>query len=219
MLLGHFLGEDAEEDRHVFGPFPERGNKDVDRTKTEKKVGTETVVPDFELKVFVRGRDHPDVHTPRTGGAHPEKLAVFQNPEEFDLRGEGEFADFIQEDRPAVRKLEIPFALVHGSRKGPAFVAEQLTFNDPFGDGAAVDGNKRLAAPCACGMDRLGNDLLADTALPRDEHGDVGGRHLFDDLQNLPHGDGLAKDEAVFPLRRFRFCHGVLHLTVSPPWG
>ena len=71
-------------------------------------------------------------------------------------------------------------------------MSKQLAFDDPLGDGAAVDRDHRLGTPLPQCMNGLGNDFLADAAFPCDQDSDVCGSHLLDGLDDLLHNDGLA---------------------------
>ena len=63
---------------------------------------------------------------------------------------QGNFADFIQEERSAVGGFEASFALGVGAGEGAFFMAEQFAFQKRFRDGAAVDGDERAFFPARC---------------------------------------------------------------------
>ena len=80
----------------------------------------------------------------------------------------------------------------------PRLMPEQLALDDPFGIAPQFTVISGFLVPVTCGMDGLGDHFFARPALPGDKNGDVGGRHLFDDLDDLPHLDGFAEDAVLF---------------------
>jgi hypothetical protein len=74
-------------------------------------------------------------------------------------------------------------------------VAEQLALQQLGGDRGAVHGNEDPVGPAAVVMDGAGDEFLAGSALPQDEDGGVGRRHLGDQGKHLP--DRLADAEDV----------------------
>ena len=79
-----------------------------------------------------------------------------------------------------------------GVGEGPLLVAEQFALGQRFGDGRAVDGDKRLVAAAAEVMDRLGDNLLARAVFAQDQHGQVGVGHAADDRPQGLDGRTLA---------------------------
>ena len=76
----------------------------------------------------------------------------------------------------------------------PLLVPEQLALEQPGGDGGAVQLHERPAAAAAQVVDGAGDQLLAGTRLPLDEHGGVGRRDDLDLLQHLLQRRALADD-------------------------
>ena len=57
------------------------------------------------------------------------ELAFLQHAQQFRLQFERQFADFVEEDRAAVRQGEAAFASRRGARERAAFVAEEFAFD------------------------------------------------------------------------------------------
>ena len=78
-------------------------------------------------------RHHPDIHLAGLGGAHRHDRAFFQGPEELGLQVQGQFADLVEQQRAAVRVLEL--ALAVGDRAGERSldVPEQLGLDRALG--------------------------------------------------------------------------------------
>ena len=73
-----------------------------------------------------------------------------------------------------------------GAGKRPLLVAEQLGFEQVFGDGRAVDGHERAVGPRAQHVQRARKQLLAGAALALDQdRGVVGRRRAVQRLRDL----------------------------------
>jgi hypothetical protein len=64
-----------------------------------------------------------------------------QHPEQFDLDIQGNFADFVEKNRAAIRQFETTDAFGDGAGERAFFVAEQFTFNQAGRQRGAVDFN------------------------------------------------------------------------------
>ena len=82
-------------------------------------------------------------------------------------------------NRPALSLL--------GPREGALHVPEEFALQQPFRQGRAVDGDKRLVAPSAQPMHRVREHLLARAALAEQQHRAVRRRHLANQLHHPPH--------------------------------
>src|SRR5207244_2515153 len=102
------------------------------------QVGSETLLRDVLAEVPIRGGYHSDVERPGSGVADAPDLALLQDAQEFDLHRQGDFPDFIQEQRPALRGLEDSAAVVDGARKRTAHVTEELAVQQGVAKGTAV---------------------------------------------------------------------------------
>ena len=71
--------------------------------------------------------------------------------------------------------------------KLPLHVAEELRFEQRFGQAGAVDRHERPLGARALRVDGRGDQLLADAALAGDQHLGVGARDALDLLAQLVH--------------------------------
>ena len=67
-------------------------------------------------------------------------------------------------------------------------MAEQLTFEQCFGDCRAVDSYKRLVAATAVAVDVAGDEFLPGAAFAVDQNCGILCRHPGDELIHLAHG-------------------------------
>ena len=102
--------------------------------------------------------------------ANRMNLTGLQHSKQFHLRLKRHFPDFVEEQRAAVGFLEPPDLPFERAGERPLFVPEQLRFDQIGGDRAAIDGDDRLFRAWRSGMDRIGDDFLADAAFPLDQH-------------------------------------------------
>ena len=59
-------------------------------------------------------------------GSHLDELSALEHPQELGLGGEGQLADLVQEQGPAISFLEIAFTSLYGSCERAFLVPEQL---------------------------------------------------------------------------------------------
>src|SRR5438552_1128139 len=75
--------------------------------------------------------------------------------------------------------------------EGALHMAKQLRLQQAFRKRAAIDGEERSIAPLRQLVDIPGHDLLPGPALSLDEHGGLGGCHLFSQAQHIGQALGL----------------------------
>ncbi len=71
---------------------------------------------------------------------------------------------------------------------------EELVLEQIVGKGAAVDADERSVLAIAVEVQGLGDQLLAGSALARDQDGALGGRHPVDEVEDPAHLPGAADD-------------------------
>ena len=105
-----------------------------------------------------------------------------EHAQELGLQIESHLRDFIEEQRAAVGALEGAFDPLDRPGKGAFLVAEQGRFDQPLGEGGAVQLDERLVATLALVVNGAGEEFLAGARLALEQHGGPSrGRH----------GDGL----------------------------
>ena len=129
------------------------------------------------------------------------KVLCLDDAQELRLKRERHVRDLVQEQRPAVGKLEAAPSIGQGIGEGALDVAEELRFEQGFRYGGAVDPDERLRAAGTGQVDLLGKELLADTGFAEKEDGGIGLRGLARDGELLLDEPALS-DERVVPLPR-----------------
>src|SRR5215467_2847089 len=87
---------------------------------------------DHRRQVAVGRSDQPHVDPQRSGAAEALELVLLQDAQDLGLRTGAHVADFVQEERAAVRLLEAPDALLVGAGERSLLVSEQLGLEQVF---------------------------------------------------------------------------------------
>ena len=82
-------------------------------------------------------------------GADLLDFSRFQESQEQPLHAQGHFPDFIHEDRAVVGDLELAGLVTERAGEAAAHVAEQLRFEERFGQARAVHFDERAVRPLA----------------------------------------------------------------------
>src|SRR5690606_6092462 len=104
--------------------------------------------------------------------------------------------DLVEQQRAAVRALEIALVLARRAGEAALLVAEHLALDELGRYRAAVHREKGPVAPSRQLVDRLRDDLLARPALAADQHAHRGAGHARDLVIDLAHHFGSAPQRA-----------------------
>ena len=115
---------------------------------------------------------------------------------------------------PSRGQLELALRPAGRARERALLVAEQLAFQQRFGQRRAGDRHERLAGAIPGVVDGAGHQFLAGAALPADQHRAAQARNLLHQLENRMHLRAFADDvvkvillvqplpqDGVFPLQ------------------
>src|ERR1017187_2562768 len=115
------------------------------------------------------------------GAAQTLESSILQHAQQLRLQGRTHLSDLVQQQGPPVSQLELAGLGGGGIGEGAAFVAEQFTLQQGFGNRGAADLDQRAVASSAQAVERIGDQLLAGAAFALDEYIDVGRRGLADE--------------------------------------
>src|SRR5438552_3276368 len=182
------LQEPVDQERDVLATLGERRDHELDDAQPVIEVLAEAPRPDAGLQVLVGRSDQADVHPDRRVTADALHFLLLDRAQELRLGLERHVADLVEEERAAVRGLEL--ALAPGDRAGERapLVAEELALDELLAERRAVHLDERLRAARAAVAERVGHELLPRTARAADEHRDVGVGDLVDGLEEASHG-------------------------------
>ena len=165
--------------RDVGGAPPQLRQADLHKAQTVVQVAAELLLGDQTLDVLVRRGDHAHVERLRGVRSQLRDALLLQHAQQAHLHVHRHLADLVEEQRAAVRELELPHrARLARPGERPALVAEQLGGQQVARQGAAVDGHE-LAGASAATMQRAGHHFLAGARLAQQQHVRLDGRDLL----------------------------------------
>src|SRR4051794_38832242 len=161
----------ADEQRHIFLPLPQGRHGEMNDVEAEKQVVPEFSLGHELLQVLVRRGKEPDVSAQGLVPADALERALFaDDSQQFHLRARIDLADFIEENRAAIRLFEAPDPPFVRTGKRAALVPEQLALQQLGRERRAMHRYKFALAPPAQIMDRLRGQLLARAAFAFDQN-------------------------------------------------
>ena len=92
--------------RNVLGPVLKTGQIDVDHIDAVEHILPECPGFDFCLQVLCRCGNHPDIKGNRLVAAHPDQFFFLKGTQKLYLHGMGHLPDFIQKNRPPIRRFQ-----------------------------------------------------------------------------------------------------------------
>ncbi len=123
----------------------------------------------------------------------PLELAELEHAQELGLRGQRQLADFVEEQRAALRQLEPALACrAWAPVKAPRSWPNSSDSNSVSGSAAQFTLTKGCRARVEFVWIACATELLAGARLAADQRGGVGARHLADLLVDLAHGRARA---------------------------
>src|SRR6266851_1081477 len=149
---------------------------------------------DFVLQVAAGGCDDPNIYPNRSITAGRFDAVFLNEAKKLCLESRYELGDLVEKHRWAPSRLAAAGLIVHRGGKGPAHVSEKLTLQSLVRQSCAIGYDERPLAPRAPSMNLSCEDVLAGTALPREQYGCVARRGPRRSLQELAHF-GIARFE------------------------
>ena len=135
-----------------------------------EEIGTEASLGDELAKALIAGRNDTDVHGDVFRAANATDAVVFQHGQQLGLDGQGQTAEFVEEQGAPVGRLEKPDASAAGIGECPLLVAEEFRLGQMLGNRRAIDLHPRPVSPRTFAMDPTGQRSLAGARLAFDEH-------------------------------------------------
>src|ERR1017187_1553539 len=190
------LEKAVDEKGDVLLPIAERSERQRDDVQPVEEILAKAALGDGLREIPVRRRDDADVDRHGFRSAHARHATLLQDAQEVELQLRADVADFVEEERAAVRGHEFALAARRGAREGSLLVAEELGLEERLGEGRARHRDERLVVARAFGVDGPGEELLPRAALAEDEDRRRAARRGARDLERALHRGGL-RDEVV----------------------
>ncbi len=162
----------------------------MDHVQAVVEVLAEGLVADGLLEVLVGGRHEAQVGHLGDLAAHRLVFAFLDSLKSLVCKGMPRSPISSRKMVPSWASSTSPPCSCSAGEGAPD-VAEEFAFDHLFGNGGAVDGHELLVTAQAVGVDGPGHQLLASAGGAGDEHGGVGGAHLFDAFHDLAQGGVL----------------------------
>src|SRR6185436_16391883 len=173
--------------RDVIPALTKRRNLHAHYVQPVVKVLTKLPCRDQPFHRGVGSRDHADIHLARTVLPQPSHLALLEYAQESRLESERRVGDFIQENRPPVRRLNQPDSILVRAGKRSAPRAEQFCFKQWLWQGPAVDRHEGTSRPTPVQVNGAGDDLLAGAAFARQQNSAFASSDSGEKIAQLPH--------------------------------
>ncbi len=143
---------------------------------------------DGRFQIPVGGRDHPDIQFDNVFSSQGFDFIILEDAQQFGLKMQGHFTDFIQEDGTAVGQFKSAPAVAQRTGKCTLLVAEQFALEQVLWHGRHVDRNEGAHRPRALGVNGPGQVLLADTGFTGQQDGRITGNNLLNVFDKNLHG-------------------------------
>src|SRR5262245_1115233 len=169
LLLGEAPHEGVRKEGRVPRPLPERRNFEHDLREAEVEILAEAAAGDQVAEILVRRADDADIDRDSVAAAHALDHTLLQEAQQLRLQGGRKIADLVEEQRAAVRELELALGLLRRAGERPLLVAEELALEQVLGDRGAVDGDEARRAPRREVVQPAREELLSRPRLAEDE--------------------------------------------------
>src|ERR1700733_9341965 len=150
---GKFPDEVANQQRNVLAPLPQRRKTNGKNVHAIEKVTAKLFLGNALCQIPVGSCNQPQVHFDGPRSSQPFELMVLQHAERLGLHFQGDFADFIEEQRALISQFQAADLLTNGAGKRSFLMPKQFAFQKASGDRSAIQGNKIAALALAGAMD------------------------------------------------------------------
>jgi hypothetical protein len=201
------LDEVLEEHGEVFWPVPQGWQGDHDHPESVVQVLAECAGLQSAAQIAIGRGNDPSVRADIFHAPDPLELLFLQNPQQLGLEGQREIANLIQENRPPVRQLKLPFLLRNRAGERAFLVAKQFAFQQLWGERHTIHGHKGVLGARTPLMDGARYDFLTRTAFAQQQDGGVRRGYAMHQAQHGLHPCTGAADQPVPSLHDLLQCH------------
>ncbi len=153
---------------NVILPVPERGQAHHIEGQAIQQIPAKVPGVSHFGQIGVGGRHDPHINLDGFGAPNPLEFTVFDQAQQFFLQAQGHGAQFVEEQRAAVRPFKSPDMLFGRAGEGSCLVSKQLTLQQGLGNGATVYFYEDFRPACGQEMQTFCRQFLAGTPLPQD---------------------------------------------------
>ena len=124
----------------------------------------------------VGGGNDPGIDAHDLRAAQALQFFLLQKTKQFGLEAQRHLADFVEEERASLRRLDSSRVGLHGASESAAGVSKKFGFKQGLGNGGAIHNRKGTPGARAQLMNGPGYDFFPAAGWARDEHGGVARR-------------------------------------------
>src|SRR5262249_33951304 len=157
-LLGVARQEERGERGDVVGALAKGRDLQRDHVEAIEEVLAEAALVDELAQAAVGRGDDAHVDVKRLVAPYPLERTLLEKSQQLDLRGGGDLAHLVEEERSLVGLFEPPLAARDGSGEGAPLVPEQLALQKALGQSGAVEADQGELGAGARAVDRLGDE-------------------------------------------------------------
>jgi hypothetical protein len=137
----------------------------------EVQIFTEFPIPSHSLQIVVGRCNDANIDSRCASAAHGLKLALLEHTQELRLKFKRHVTNFIEEQSATIRQRESADMRIDSTRKGSAFVSEELAFEQAGWHRRAVHLHQISVSAGAELVNRSRDDFLAGAGLSGDQNG------------------------------------------------
>src|SRR6266853_1270922 len=150
-----------------------------------EQIATKFTFCNHFFQVAVGSCNQTYIYLPGVSAAQAFEFALLQSPQELGLNFKGNISDFIKEECALIGEFQTSDFLANGAGKSAFFVTKQFAFEQPGGNGGAVEFDEcPLLAPAMI-VNGARNQLLPRTGIAQQQDGRIAQRDRFYQLQNV----------------------------------
>src|SRR4030095_7312847 len=194
-LAAELFKEMVDEEKQVVATIAQRRDDEWNGGNSKIEVLAKEFLANAFGEIAVGGHNDANVDVDRLRTADAFETPFFEDAEQLGLAGERKLANFVEKECAALRHFDFSGFPVASAGEGPAFVAEEFVLHETFGNGCAIQSDKRLRASIGKVVNGASEEFLARTAFTEQENGCPGRGHALELLANRLHG-GRVPDDA-----------------------
>src|SRR6267154_1945427 len=160
--------EMGEQRRNIFAAITQGRQGQVNDVETMVQIFAEAAFANECEQLHVGRGDDADINLNLLGAPEAHEFALLNYAQKLGLRFRADGGDFVEEDGALIGDFKETFFGGNGAGERTFDVAEQLRLKEVHRNGAGVDGHECPVRACGGGMDGLGDEFLAGTALATD---------------------------------------------------
>ena len=122
-----------DQQRQICFVLPQGRKVDVKHVQTEIQILAQMAVGDSLFGIFVGGGEHAHVHRRFHFAAETPDFVIFEHAQEFRLGRRRHLADFVEQQRAAMRQFKAADAAFGGARERAFLVPENFAFHSDSG--------------------------------------------------------------------------------------